>query len=39
MYNLLNKLFRALWRIGQYDAYTQSMIYIMLGFSVFLYVG
>jgi hypothetical protein len=39
MYKLANKIFRALWRLGHYDAYTQSMIYIMLGFSVFLYVG
>jgi hypothetical protein len=39
MYKLANKMFRALWRLGHYDAYTQSMIYIMLGFSVFLLIG
>jgi hypothetical protein len=39
MYKLASKIFQVFWRIGQYDAYTQSMIYIMLGFSVFLFVG
>lgn len=39
MYKLANKIFQALWRFGQFDAYTQSMIYIMLGFLGFLYIG
>lgn len=39
MYKLLNTIFQAVWRLGQYDVYTQSMIFIMLGFLGFLYVG
>jgi hypothetical protein len=39
MYKLANKIFQILWRIGHYDAYTQTMVFILLGFSAFLCVG
>jgi hypothetical protein len=39
MYPLANKISQALWRLGQYDRYTLEMIYLVLGFAVFLMVG
>jgi hypothetical protein len=39
MYKLANILFQSLWRFHQYDRYTLTMAYLLLGFVVFSTVG
>jgi hypothetical protein len=39
MYKMANKIFQSLWRLHQFDRYTLSISYLIIGFAVFMLAG